>query len=393
MFKRKTLFSTLICSIALILLAIPCMISFNNAKHVDTPLLETRTTSVELSDQDIDYESVFNQFEDGKLETNETLTTFEGYQTLNLADLMELDNVSVENLEESELKVKYSFSYDSETNIVTLSATTDYENGETEEDYIYGAAFVNEQGNLDAVLDIDGEYVLLSELQDAGLIQNCGWFKKAFKKIVKAAVQVVVVAAVASVVAVSCGAGLGAVVAVGAVAGAIGGGIAGAKISYDETGEVQPEAVLAGVGIGAALGALTGLTVGKIAGAGTSVADDIANGADDAANVVDDFVENTDKISKNIDMDKISEHVFSNDHINNGIMELGNSKQDILTKFFDTAKANSSKWVEGSNEIRTIINGKETTIRFFVKNGEIVNLDGFVGTSSRVIGNLINLIK
>ena len=89
----------------------------------------------------------------------------------------------------------------------------------------------------------------------------------------------------------------------------------------------------------------------------------------------------------------ISEHVFLNDHINNGIMELGNSKQDILTKFFDTAKANSSKWVEGSNEIRTIINGKETTIRFFVKNGEIVNLDGFVGTSSRVIGNLINLIK
>ena len=267
MFKRKTLFTTLICSVALILLAIPCMISFNNAKHVDTPLLETRTTSVELSDQDIDYESVFNQFEDWKLETNETLTTFEGYQTLNLADLMEIDNVSVENLEESELKVKYNFSYDSETNIVTLSATTDYENGETEEDVIYGEAFVNEQGNLDAVLDIDGEYVLLSELQDAGLIQNCGWFKKIFK----AVVQVVIVAAAASAVAVAFGAGLGAVIAVGAVAGAIGGGIAGAKISYDETGEVQIWAVAGGIIGGAVLGGLTGWGIGTIMGAGSKM--------------------------------------------------------------------------------------------------------------------------
>jgi len=140
---------------------------------------------------------------------------------------------------------------------------------------------------------------------------------------------------------------------------------------FDCDGKVDWEAVGICAGVGGAVGALA-----SVISYGVTKAI-IAKG----------------KIAKDIDMDKISEHVFSNDHINNGIMDLGSSKDDILTKFFDTARSNSSKWVEGSNEIRTIINGKETTIRFFVKNGQIINLDGFAGTSSRVIGNLINLIK
>ena len=91
-------------------------------------------------------------------------------------------------------------------------------------------------------------------------------------------------------------------------------------------------------------------------------------------------------------MDKISEHVFSKDHVKNGIMNLGKSKSEILDKFFDVAKSTSDKWVEGSNEIRTIINGSNTTIRFYVENGVIINLDGFVGFSSKVIGTLISLL-
>ena len=138
-------------------------------------------------------------------------------------------------------------------------------------DTIYGEAFVNEDGYIDAILDVDGEYILLSELQEAGLIENCGWFKNVFKKIVKAAVQVVVVAAAVSIVAASCGAGLGAVIAAGAVAGAVGGGIAGAKISYDETGSVQIWAVVGGIIGGAALGGATGWAVGTIMGAGTKM--------------------------------------------------------------------------------------------------------------------------
>ena len=71
-------------------------------------------------------------------------------------------------------------------------------------------------------------------------------------------------------------------------------------------------------------------------------------------------------------------------------MDLGTDKKDILNKFFDIAEITSEQWVDGSNEIRTIINGIDVTIRIYVKNGKMVNLDGFVGYSQRVLGNLIS---
>ena len=58
--------------------------------------------------------------------------------------------------------------------------------------------------------------------------------------------------------------------------------------------------------------------------------------------------------------------------------------------FFKIAQSTADQWVEGSNEIRTYINQYEVTIRFYVNQGKIGNLDGFVGYSSRVLGNLIN---
>ncbi len=264
MFKKKTLFSSLICGLALILLVIPCMISFYNTKNTSSPMIQTRTTSVELSQQTVDYQSVLNQFENGKLETVESLTTFEGYQTIRLTDLEEIDNLSETDIEQdASFAVKYNFSYDSETNVVTLSATSTNELGVIEVDEIQGLAFVNEKGELDAVLDIDGDYVLLSELQDAGLIQNCGWFKRLFKKVVVAVVAVVVVAAVAAAVVATAGAGLGACIAAGAVAGGIAGGVAGGVISYTEYGKLDWRWIAGGVVVGAAIGAVTGWGVGS----------------------------------------------------------------------------------------------------------------------------------
>lgn len=97
-------------------------------------------------------------------------------------------------------------------------------------------------------------------------------------------------------------------------------------------------------------------------------------------------------VSSSINMEKIYEHVFSQDHIKNGIFDLGQSKAEIINKFFSIVEAVSDKLVEGPNEIRTTINGLEVTIRVFVRNGEIINLDGFIGYSQRVLGELINYI-
>ena len=57
------------------------------------------------------------------------------------------------------------------------------EAGEMEIDNITGVGFINENNEIDAVMNIDGEGILLSDTRNAGMIQNCGWFAKLVKGI------------------------------------------------------------------------------------------------------------------------------------------------------------------------------------------------------------------
>lgn len=266
MTKKRTKFNISILSICLALTCCLtyCLTNYFEAKHTTAAVIRT----IDATPNEIDYQSILEEFEDAKLDTVGTLTTFEGTKSISLEDFAELDNLSESDIATCEdMTVTYNFSYDSETNIVTLSATT--KNGENivEIEEIQGIAFQNEYGNVDALLDIDGDYILLSEMQDVGIIQNCGWFKKLWKKVVVAAVAVVAVAAVATVVVATCGAGLGACIAAGGVAGAVAGGVAGGLISYSEYGKLDWRWVVGGVVVGGALGAMTGWGVGSAMGA------------------------------------------------------------------------------------------------------------------------------
>lgn len=112
-------------------------------------------------------------------------------------------------------------------------------------------------------MNIDGDAVLLSEMRDAGMIQNCGWFSKLIKAIVVAVVVVAVVAVVAATVVVTAGAAAPALVAAGV-------GVAGST------------AVTAtSAAIGVAAGALVAATIGKAAvQAGTAFAEKLGDGAE-----------------------------------------------------------------------------------------------------------------
>ena len=224
---------------------------------------EVVTRTVELKETELDYESVFNQFDNAEFTMEGSLSSFTGKQTYNLEDFAELDELSQCEIEEDkQVSVKYNFSYDSELNIVTVSAIM--ENGDTTiVDELVGLGFINEDGELDAVLECEDEYILLSEMKDAGTIANCGWFSKIAKKVAKAVIAVVVVSTVAAVIVASCGAGAGAIIAAVAIAGGTTGAIAGGVISYQETGKVSFIAVLCGAVGGAGLGALCGLCVTK----------------------------------------------------------------------------------------------------------------------------------
>ena len=265
--KGKFIFVSLLLSIVCGLAC--CLPNFINAKQTFQTTSVMRT--IEVQQNEIDYQSIFEEFEDAKLETRGALTTFEGIKSISIEDLYTIDNLSESDLEECEaISVKYNFSYDAETEMVTLSATTITGNVIIDVDEIQGLAFYNENGEIDALLEVDGDYILLSEMQDSGMIANCGWFSRLFKKIVVAVVAVVVVSAVAAAVVATCGAGLGACIAAGAIAGAITGGVSGGLISYSEYGTLDWRWIVGGIVIGGALGAMTGWGVGSAMGAGAS---------------------------------------------------------------------------------------------------------------------------
>ncbi|MCY9771146.1 polymorphic toxin type 35 domain-containing protein, partial [Paenibacillus alvei] len=84
-------------------------------------------------------------------------------------------------------------------------------------------------------------------------------------------------------------------------------------------------------------------------------------------------------------------HMFSANHIKDGIMKLGSNRQSIFNSV--TGKIGSvdpSKLQKGSNQMHTKINGHDVTIRFYVDgNGTVINVNTFMGTAERVIGNLV----
>lgn len=172
--------------------------------------------TVALSDSAVDYQAVLDGFERSELNQEGTLTTFTGYQSLDPSLFEEFDNLSdtdVDTLADTE--VLYTFSYDVESNVVTLSASAENELGEIEIDTVSGVGFYNDAGEIDAVMNIEGEGILLSEMRACGAIANCGWFSKLIKKVAKdVATTALVVAAAAACVAV-CATVAPAVVAVG----------------------------------------------------------------------------------------------------------------------------------------------------------------------------------
>ena len=259
----KKLTFTLTSILLALIIAVSCVLISKQQVDVSTEALATRTVTLER--QEINYESILNEFENAKLEKQGSLTTFEGYKTINVEDLTEFDNLSESELQHAEdSSVKYNFSYDSETNIVTISAQMKNELGEIELDEITGIGFINENNEIDAVMNVDGESILLSEMKELGMIQNCGWFSRLIKKVVKIAVVAVTVVAVAAVTAAVCVATAGAA-APALVAAGVG---------------VTTSACL-GAAAGVATAGLFALTVGAAAiQAGTAIAEPLGEGAE-----------------------------------------------------------------------------------------------------------------
>ena len=248
----------------------------NNKESINTPV-----RNIEVIDN-FDFKETLNGFSNVDFKNDNGTFLFEGIKSVNYSDLNEVDNLSCDDLIYDKVTIKFEFVYDSSSNECSIYAKTIGNNDYIEVETIYGDVFIDESGKYDALMDIDGEMLLLSELQNVGLIEQCGFFKKVLKKVAIATASVVVVSAVAAFTVATCGAGMAAVIAAGAVAGAITGGIAGGIISYTEYGKLDWKWIVGGAVIGGALGAVTGWGVGTIMGVGVTKTPEVTTLIDSA---------------------------------------------------------------------------------------------------------------
>lgn len=279
--KVKKLHIALIsCVLALLCGFVYCSTTYLSAKN--TTNIQAVTRTIEVSQNSIDYESLVEMFDEVSMSVEDGISSFEGIKTINLYDFVELDLVDTSTVEEetAELTMQYNYTYDYESNYIILSANLIDENGDEIIDEMVGVPFIDENGELDAVFDCDGEYILLSELQDAGMIANCGWFKNLCKKISTAVKKVtsttigvigaVATIAVPAVIGVVCAVVAAPVVATVAVGAIVGAGIAAgtAAIStYQQDGKVDWETVGICAGVGCAVGAVSSYAAYKITSA------------------------------------------------------------------------------------------------------------------------------
>lgn len=251
--KVFKIISLLVCSV---FVAVCAFSTFND----ETISLQTR--NIELVESDLKIDSQFKSFDSYELEYLDGKVDFIGYDSIKLSDLYDFDLISDEELN-NEVTTKYNCTYDYENGVVILNVSLIDGEESSIIDTIYGVILMNEEENYDVAFDCDGEVLLLSELEESEMIENCGFFSKLKKVWNTTAGKIGTIATVAAcaVVGVVCavvpGGQLITAACVGVAVGAIGGAVTAGVSTYISDGAVDWSAVGCYAGVGAVVGGVT----------------------------------------------------------------------------------------------------------------------------------------
>ena len=86
--------------------------------------------------------------------------------------------------------------------------------------------------------------------------------------------------------------------------------------------------------------------------------------------------------------EKYASHIFSKEHIKDGIMKIGSSQRDIFDKLFKVASNCTSKFANGDNLIITKIKGYTVSIKLYFRDGMISSFNAYIGKSDRKCDNI-----
>ncbi len=225
----------------------------------DLPLREVSLDKNKITDS-----SYFEDFDSYELKHNKNnkVIEFNGKQSIPITDLYELDLINSYELNKK-IITTYKCIYDYKNETVLLSVYKLENNQSTIVDQMEGKLVKNKNNQFDVIFNIDGETLLLSEMSEAGLINNCGFWSR-LKKIWNTTIgkigTIVTVAAcvtVGVVCAVIPGAQLGTALAIGAAVGVLGGGLTAGIAQYVHEGKIDWRAVIDYAVVGGVIGAIS----------------------------------------------------------------------------------------------------------------------------------------
>jgi hypothetical protein len=249
---------SILISVCMITLFAICLTSNNGGNNsMDAPI-----RNIELVENNVDANSYFEKFDSYELNFSDDKADFIGYDVVKLSELYELDLISEETID-NEVLTKYSCTYDYENGVVSLSVSLIEGEEVSIIDTIYGVIIMDEDLNYDVIFDCDGEALLLSEMEEAGMIDNCGFWSK-LKKVwnttagkIGTIATVAACAVVGTVCAVVPGGQLVTAACIGVAVGSIGGAITAGVATYIQDGKVDWQAVFAYSVAGAVVGGAT----------------------------------------------------------------------------------------------------------------------------------------
>ena len=168
--------------ISIIAIFLSCAIIFTtlfvNFGTKDVGVASACVRTVDVSRLDVEAQSVFDEFENVELKTEGSKVSFAGTKQMDLSSLSDIDLIALDETFGINFKdVTYNLSIDAETSELELSLSFITENNEVITDTLMGIAITSETGKADALIFMDGETILLSELCGEDVLDNVGFFK------------------------------------------------------------------------------------------------------------------------------------------------------------------------------------------------------------------------
>ncbi len=188
--RSKVVVSAISIALSVVLLAVAVMVGmfYNSSQSVD---LNPRI--MELSENSIDSQGAFEEFEGVSREKKDSLYTYRAQKKFVKESFLPYDKISDSNLTEDEIEsVDYEVVIDETSGDIAVNAIF-ANNGEQIVDTLHGNVFYDEDNETDVIFNVDGELYSAREILGQSSIEECSFWGNLLHSIANAALKLLAI--------------------------------------------------------------------------------------------------------------------------------------------------------------------------------------------------------